>query len=289
MFCKVRSFWGIFLFPECIFVKYMSTESPSNHSNLEKLETLALVQGINQEDQSVASSVAKAEGQLVSLIDAVFKQLENGGRLFYLGAGTSGRLGVVDASECPPTFGVGFDKVIGIIAGGDGAMRRAVEFAEDDENQGFLDLEHYNVDVNDFVIGIAASGRTPYVVGALKRCNELDIPTGCIVCNENSVVASNSIYPIEIITGPEFITGSTRMKAGTATKLALNTITTSVMIKLGRVVGNKMVDMQLTNHKLIDRGARMIMDETGLDYETAKLILQKEGNVRLSIEKIRGW
>ena len=267
----------------------MSTESPSNHSNLEKLETLALVQGINQEDQSVASSVAKAEGQLVSLIDAVFKQLENGGRLFYLGAGPSGRLGVVDASECPPTFGVGFDKVIGIIAGGDGAMRRAVEFAEDDENQGFLDLEHYNVDVNDFVIGIAASGRTPYVVGALKRCNELDIPTGCIVCNENSVVASNSIYPIEIITGPEFITGSTRMKAGTATKLALNTITTSVMIKLGRVVGNKMVDMQLTNHKLIDRGARMIMDETGLDYETAKLILQKEGNVRLSIEKIRGW
>ncbi len=267
----------------------MSTESPSNHSNLEKLETLALVQGINLEDQSVATAVAKAEGQLVVLIDAVYKQLQNGGRLFYLGAGTSGRLGVVDASECPPTFGVDFEKVIGIIAGGDGAMRKAVEFAEDDEVQGFVDLEKFAITAKDFVVGITASGRTPYVAGALSKCNALGIPTGCIVCNENSVVASIANYPIEIITGPEFVTGSTRMKAGTATKMALNTITTAVMIKLGRVQGNKMVDMQLTNHKLIDRGTRMIVDETGLDYETAKLILQKEGNVRQSIEKIRGW
>jgi N-acetylmuramic acid 6-phosphate etherase len=212
-----------------------------------------------------------------------------GGRLFYLGAGTSGRLGVVDASECPPTFGVEQGRVIGLIAGGDAAIRKAVENAEDDLKQGFTDLKSYNINANDVVVGIAASGRTPYVLGALEACKELNITTGCIVCNPDSKIAAVADYPIVLITGPEFLTGSTRLKAGTATKLALNMITTATMIRLGRVKGNKMVDMQLSNEKLVDRGTRMIMEETGLDYDTAQLVLLKEGSVRAAIDKLSQW
>jgi len=264
----------------------MNTEQNSNHTDLEQKDTESLLLGINKEDHSIATAVENAIPQIVKLVDSLFQKMINGGRLFYLGAGTSGRLGVVDASECPPTYGVEFDKVIGIIAGGDGAIRKAVEFAEDDVNQGFKDLEHWSVTPKDFVIGITASGRTPYVLGALNQCKSAGIHTGSIVCNPNSEVAEASDFPIEVITGPEFVTGSTRMKAGTATKMVLNMITTSVMIKLGRVKGNKMVDMQLTNDKLIDRGTRMIVEETGLDYDTAHMMLLKEGSVRNAINKI---
>lgn len=264
----------------------MNTEQTSNHTDLELKDTESLLLGINKEDYSIATAVENAIPQIVKLVDSLYQKMMNGGRLFYLGAGTSGRLGVVDASECPPTFGVEFDKVIGIIAGGDGAIRKAVEFAEDDVNQGFKDLESWNITPKDFVIGITASGRTPYVLGALNQCKAAGIVTGSIVCNSNSVVAEASDFPIEVITGPEFVTGSTRMKAGTATKMVLNMITTSVMIKLGRVKGNKMVDMQLTNDKLIDRGTRMIVEETGLDYDTAQMMLLKEGSARNAIDKI---
>ncbi len=264
----------------------MNTEQTSNHTDLELKDTESLLLGINKEDQTIAAAVEMAIPQIVKLVDALYQKMLNGGRLFYLGAGTSGRLGIVDASECPPTYGVEFDKVIGIIAGGDGAIRKAVEFAEDDDNQGFKDLEQWDICDKDFVVGITASGRTPYVLGALNQCNAVGILTGCIVCNPNSVVAAASKFPVEVITGPEFVTGSTRMKAGTATKLVLNMITTSVMIKLGRVKGNKMVDMQLTNDKLIDRGTRMIVEETGLDYDTAQMMLLKEGSVRGAIDKI---
>ncbi len=264
----------------------MNTEQSSNHTDLELKDTEALLIGINQEDQTIAGAVEKAIPQISKLVDALYQKMQNGGRLFYMGAGTSGRLGIVDASECPPTYGVEFDKVIGIIAGGDGAIRKAVEFAEDDVNQGFEDLKKWNITSKDFVVGITASGRTPYVLGALNQCKAAGILTGSIVCNPNSVVAAASDFPIELITGPEFVTGSTRMKAGTATKLVLNMITTSVMIKLGRVKGNKMVDMQLTNDKLVDRGTRMIVEETGLDYDTAQLMLLKEGSVRKAIDKI---
>lgn len=262
----------------------MNTESTSRHDHLEQKDTFQLLQGINDEDQTVAGQVAKAIPQIAALVDAVYEKMNHGGRLFYLGAGTSGRLGIVDASECPPTFGVDFDRVIGLIAGGDKAIRRAVENAEDDENQGFEDLKAWNVNQKDFVIGIAASGRTPYVVGALTACNELGAGTGCVVCNEGSRVAEVAQYPIEIITGPEFVTGSTRMKAGTATKMALNMITTSVMIKLGHVKGNKMVDMQLTNHKLVERGTRMIVEETGLSPEEARALLLQTGSVRRAVD-----
>jgi N-acetylmuramic acid 6-phosphate etherase len=198
-------------------------------------------------------------------------------------------LGVVDASECPPTYGVAFDRVIGIMAGGDGAIRKAVEFAEDDEQQGIKDLLQFNVSPKDFVVGITASGRTPYVLSALQSCKEMGILTGGIACNDNSSLKNVADYTVEVVTGPEFVTGSTRMKAGTATKMVLNMITTSVMIKLGHVKGNKMVDMQLTNLKLIDRGTKMVMEETGLDYETAKMVLLKEGSVRNAVDKIQGW
>jgi len=253
---------------------------------LELKDTEALLFGINQEDQTIAVAVEKAIPQISKLVDALYQKMQNGGRLFYMGAGTSGRLGIVDASECPPTYGVEFDKVIGIIAGGDVAIRKAVEFAEDDVNQGFEDLKKWNITSKDFVVGITASGRTPYVLGALNQCKAAGISTGSIACNPNSVVAAASDFPIEVITGPEFVTGSTRMKAGTATKLVLNMITTTVMIKLGRVKGNKMVDMQLTNDKLVDRGTRMIVEETGLDYDTAQMMLLKEGSVRKAIDKI---
>jgi len=229
-------------------------------------------------------AVKKAIPQIEVLVDAIAKKMKVGGRLFYIGAGTSGRLGVLDASECPPTFGVSFDRVLGLIAGGDTAIRKAVENAEDDTKQAWLDLEKFNINSNDILIGIAASGKTPYVIGGLNKANEKNIITGCIVCNTKSPIAAIAKYPIEVVVGPEFVTGSTRMKAGTAQKLTLNMISTSVMIKLGHIKGNKMVDMQLTNHKLVNRGIKMIVDETGADEKTAAKFLNQYGSVRKAVE-----
>ena len=253
------------------------------------MSTQEILIGMNDEDARIAAIVRSQISAITLLVDALVSKMQRGGRLFYMGAGTSGRLGIVDASECPPTFGVEQGRVLGIIAGGDGAIRKAVENAEDDTEQGFRDLQLHNINTNDVVVGIAASGRTPYVLGALQACRQAGITTGCIVCNSDSPVAKMADFPIELITGPEFLTGSTRLKAGTATKLALNMITTAAMIRLGRVKGNKMVDMQLSNDKLVDRGTRMIMEETGLDYDTAQLVLLKEGSVRAAIDKLSQW
>ena len=260
------------------------TEQDSNHQDLHSLAFAELVKGINTEDLGVALSVKEKLHQVEALCELVYDRMSRGGRLFYLGAGTSGRLGIVDASECPPTYGVEQGLVIGIIAGGDSAIRKAVEFAEDDTLQGFQDLEAYSVNENDVVVGISASGRTPYVLGALNACREKGIATGCIVCNPGSAIAAACDAPVEVVTGPEFVTGSTRMKAGTATKMVLNMITTSVMIRLGRVVGNKMVDMQLSNDKLIERGTRMVMQSTGLSEEVSRDLLLKYGSVRKAVE-----
>ena len=265
-----------------------TTEKDSKYSNLEQMSVTGILQNINQEDQSVPLAVAKALPQITALSAITAAKMKDGGRLFYIGAGTSGRLGVVDASEIPPTFGVPFDWVVGIIAGGDGAIRKAVEFAEDDALQAWNDLSVYNINDKDVLVGIAASGTTPYVIGGLKMANEQGITTGCIVCNAGSPVAAVAKYPVEVVTGPEFLTGSTRMKAGTAQKLVLNMLTTSVMIQLGRVKGNKMVDMQLTNNKLVDRGTRMVMMETGLDEAAAASLLTKYGSVRKAVENYRG-
>mgnify|MGYP003337934375 CR=1 FL=1 len=264
-----------------------TTESSSRHHLLEQKSIAELLVGMNEEDCSVPTAVAIVLPQIEKLIAEVVSKMKQGGRLFYMGAGTSGRLGIVDASECPPTFGVDFGKVIGIIAGGDGAIRKAVEFAEDDEEQGWKDLQAFNINTNDVVVGIAASGRTPYVIGALKKCNEEGISTGCVVCNEGSAVAAVSKFPIEVVVGPEFVTGSTRLKSGTAQKLVLNMITTCTFIQLGHVKGNKMVDMQLSNYKLVDRGTRMVMEETGLTEEEAKALLLKEGSVRLAVDSLK--
>ena len=242
---------------------------------------------MNEEDRSVPNSVALALPQIENLIAEIVSKMKQGGRLFYMGAGTSGRLGIVDASECPPTFGVDFGRVIGIIAGGDGAIRKAVEFAEDDEEQGWKDLQTFNITKNDVVVGIAASGRTPYVIGALKKCNEEGISTGCVVCNAGSAVAAVSKFPVEVVVGPEFVTGSTRLKSGTAQKLVLNMLTTCTFIQLGHVKGNKMVDMQLSNYKLVDRGTRMVMEETGLNAGEAKALLLKEGSVRFAVDSLK--
>ena len=260
------------------------TESESNYNSLEKMNTLDILSNINKEDKIVAISVEKEILKIDLLVKAIVKKLENGGRLFYLGAGTSGRLGILDASECPPTFGVDHELVIGIIAGGDNAIRKAVEFAEDDITLGWKDLKSYNVSKNDFVIGIASSGTTPYVLGALKDCQNNNILTGCIVCNTKTPIAKYSNFPIEIIVGPEFVTGSTRMKSGTAQKLVLNMISTTVMIKLGRVKGNKMIDMQLSNNKLLDRGVNIIMQQKEVTYQRAKDLLIKFGSVRRVLE-----
>ena len=257
-----------------------TTESSSNHNNLENKSISELLFGMNEEDRSVPEAVALALTQIENLIAEMVSKMKQGGRLFYMGAGTSGRLGVVDASECPPTFGVDFGRVIGIIAGGDSAIRKAVEFAEDDAEQGWKDLQNFNINKNDVVVGIAASGRTPYVIGALNKCNEEGISTGCVVCNAGSAVAAVSKFPVEVVVGPEFVTGSTRLKSGTAQKLVLNMLTTCTFIQLGHVKGNKMVDMQLSNYKLVDRGTRMVMEETGLNAEDAKALLLKEGSVR---------
>jgi len=264
-----------------------TTESASHHNELERKSISQLLQGMNTEDRSVPEAVAASLPQIENLIAEIVSKMKQGGRLFYMGAGTSGRLGIVDASECPPTFGVDFGRVIGIIAGGDGAIRKAVEFAEDDEEQGWKDLQTFNINKNDVVVGIAASGRTPYVVGALKKCNEEGISTGCVVCNAGSAVAAVSKFPVEVVVGPEFVTGSTRLKSGTAQKLVLNMLTTCTFIQLGHVKGNKMVDMQLSNHKLVDRGTRMVMEETGLNAEEAKALLLKEGSVRFAVDSLK--
>lgn len=246
-----------------------------------------LLVNINREDKGVPLAIEKVIPAIEKLVDVVVAKMTSGGRLFYMGAGTSGRLGIVDASEIPPTYGMPFDRVIGIIAGGDQAIRKAVENAEDDVDQAWKDLLQYNISEKDVLIGIAASGRTPYVVGGLKQARLHQIVTGCIVCNSNSEVAKQADYPVEVVVGPEFVTGSTRMKAGTAQKLVLNMISTTVMIKLGRVKGNKMVDMQLTNHKLVDRGVRMIMDELGVDQQQAEVLLKEHGSVRKAVDQYK--
>jgi N-acetylmuramic acid 6-phosphate etherase len=262
-----------------------TTEADSYYNNLETMSVHELLMNMNNEDKTVPLAVEKAISQIENLVNVIVAKMQIGGRLFYMGAGTSGRLGILDASECPPTYGIEHGRVIGLIAGGDAAIRKAVEFAEDDVNQGWTDLQEYEITENDVVVGIAASGTTPYVIGALEICNKNNINTGCIVCNSSSPVAAVSKFPIEVVVGPEFVTGSTRMKSGTAQKLVLNMISTSVMIKLGRVKGNKMVDMQLSNHKLVDRGTRMVMKNTGLeDYEVAKELLLKHGSVRKATE-----
>lgn len=264
-----------------------TTESSSNYNSLEKMTTKQLLVNINNEDKTVPDAIEKEILSIKKLIDEVVEKLSDGGRLFYIGAGTSGRLGVVDASECPPTYGVPHGLVVGLIAGGDKAIRKAVEFAEDDENQAWKDLSIYKISSKDIVVGIAASGRTPYVWGGLKACQEKNITTGCVVCNINSKVAEFSDYPIEVIVGPEFVTGSTRMKSGTAQKLVLNMITTCAFIKLGKVVGNKMVDMQLSNEKLVDRGTKMVQEGTGLNYDEAQKLLENHGSVRKAIDSFK--
>lgn len=264
-----------------------STEQDSNYDKLDEMSVRDLLININREDHSVPQTIAKIIPQIEALIAATVEKLKVGGRLFYIGAGTSGRLGIVDASECPPTFGVPHELVIGLIAGGDTAIRRAVEFAEDDENGAWNDLQAHGLTDKDVVVGIAASGTTPYVVGALKKCRAEGIITGGITCNSNSPVAEAALYPIEAIVGPEFVTGSTRMKAGTAQKLILNMISTATMIQLGKVKGNKMVDMQLSNHKLVQRGTLMIMEQGNIDAETAKALLLKHGSVREALKNIK--
>jgi N-acetylmuramic acid 6-phosphate etherase len=263
-----------------------TTESDSSYNELEKMPVEDLLKNINAEDQTVPLAVAKAIGQITNLVNAIVPRMKLGGRLFYMGAGTSGRLGVVDASECPPTFGVEHGLVIGLIAGGDKAIRYPVEFAEDNREQGWKDLEEHEIDANDVVIGIAASGTTPYVIGAMEKCRSIGIVTGCITCNAGSPITAHADFPIEVVVGPEFVTGSTRMKSGTAQKLVLNMISTSVMIQLGRVKGNKMVDMQLSNKKLVNRGTRMVMQQTGLPQEEAEKLLLLHGSVRKAVDSI---
>jgi N-acetylmuramic acid 6-phosphate etherase len=262
-----------------------TTEASSLYHDIEKSTTAAIVSNINTEDKKVAFEVEKQIPQISLLIDAAANKLQNGGRLFYIGAGTSGRLGMVDASECPPTFGVSEDVVVGIIAGGQKAMFHAVENAEDDMDQAWLDLQAHKISDLDVVVGIAASGTTPYVIGGLKKCQSQGIITGSISCNANSPISAHANFPIEVVVGPEFVTGSTRMKSGTAQKMVLNMISTSVMIKLGRIKGNKMVNMQLTNQKLFDRGVKMIMDELKInDTAKAEQLLKTYGSVKKSIE-----
>jgi N-acetylmuramic acid 6-phosphate etherase len=267
------------------FIK--TTEQASKYEHLETMSVHELLANINQEDKTVPHAVEKCLPQIEALIEQVVAKLKLGGRIFYIGAGTSGRLGVVDASECPPTFGVPFDLVNGIIAGGDTAIRRAVENAEDNAQQAWLDLKAFNINETDVVIGIAASGTTPYVIGGLEACHENNIITGCITCNAGSPLALTAQFPIEVVVGPEFITGSSRMKAGTAQKLVLNMISTAAMIQLGKVKGNKMVDMQLSNVKLVDRGAKMIMEEIPVSYDQANELLKKYGSVRKAVDNYK--
>ncbi|GHM99717.1 N-acetylmuramic acid 6-phosphate etherase [Cytophagales bacterium WSM2-2] len=260
-----------------------TTESSSHYNNLESMSIHDLLVSINREDTIVPRAIKKEIPRIEALVKAVVRKMKKGGRLFYIGAGTSGRLGVVDASEIPPTYGMPHGKVIGIIAGGDKAIRKAVEHAEDDPDQAWKDLQKYKISKNDVIIGLAASGRTPYVIGGVKEARKNRVTTGCITCNKGSELAAAVEFPIELVVGPEFVTGSTRMKAGTAQKLALNMISTSVMVQLGRVKGNKMVDMRMTNNKLIDRGIRMIMDESKVNQAKAEKLLKKFGSVRKAV------
>lgn len=266
----------------------LTTEQPSAYRHLENMPVSEIIQHINEEDKTVPLAVEKALPQIEALIEAIADKMLAGGRLFYIGAGTSGRLGILDASECPPTYGVPYDLVQGIIAGGFNAIIRAAEFAEDDKEQGWKDLQERNISYADFVVGIAASGTTPYVISALEHCKKNNIETGCITCNKNTLLAAVADYPVEVITGSEFVTGSTRMKAGTAQKLVLNMISTTAMIQLGRVEDNSMVNMQLNNVKLIDRGVKMLMQQAKLDdYEKAKAVLMRFGSVKKATEAIK--
>ncbi len=261
-----------------------ATEEDSNYNNLQDMSIETLLTNINTEDKTVPYAIEKVIPAITTLTTEIIAKMKLGGRLFYMGAGTSGRLGVVDASECPPTFGVDHGVVVGLIAGGDVAIRKAVEFAEDSINQGWDDLEEYSISKKDIVIGIAASGTTPYVIAALEMCNANGITTGCISCNAGSPLGETAKFPIEAVVGAEFITGSTRMKAGTAQKLILNMISTTVMIQLGHVEGNNMVDMQLSNDKLVDRGAKMVMQKTGLSYTQSRNLLLEKGSVRNALD-----
>lgn len=260
-----------------------TTEQDSKYNHLEKMTVAELLININNEDKTVPLAVEKALPQIEILTTQIVEKLKNGGRLFYIGAGTSGRLGVVDASECPPTFGVPHELVVGLIAGGDIAIRKAVEFAEDSKNQGWLDLQDHKISAKDILVGIAASGTTPYVIAALEECKKNNIVTGCISCNKNSPLSNTAQFPIEVVVGPEFVTGSSRMKSGTAQKLVLNMLSTATMIQLGKVKGNKMVDMQLSNNKLVERGQRMLAKELDIDQKEASILLEKYGNVRNAI------
>jgi N-acetylmuramic acid 6-phosphate etherase len=264
------------------------TEQSSLYRHLEKMSIEEILQNINTEDQKVPKIIKELIPEISALVEKIVKRLSEGGRLFYIGAGTSGRLGILDASECPPTFGVPPEMVIGLIAGGDTAIRKAVEFAEDDEILAWKDLTEYAIDARDIVIGIAASGTTPYVIGGLRDAKAHGILTACITCNPDALVIAHADHPIVAVVGPEFVTGSTRMKAGTAQKLILNMISTAVMIRLGRVLDNKMVDMQLANNKLLDRGTRMIMEKyPALGYDEAKALLQRNGSVRTVFEVLQ--
>lgn len=263
------------------------TETNSRYENLEKMAVGELLTNINTEDKTVPLAVEKILPEITAFVEEALTRMKNGGRLFYIGAGTSGRLGIVDASECPPTFGVPHGMVIGIIAGGDAAIRKAVEFAEDDTAQGWKDLEEYKISSSDILVGIAASGSTPYVLGALETAKKNGVLTGGITCNPGSALAKLSNHAMVAVVGPEFVTGSTRMKSGTAQKLILNMISTALMIGLGRVKGNRMVDMQLSNNKLVDRGTKMIMDELKIDYDTAHQLLEKYGSVRKAVDEFR--
>ena len=260
------------------------TESPSEFQDLDKMSVHEILTGIHQEDAKIHEAIEKVIPQIEALIEKILERMPLGGRVFYLGAGTSGRLGVLDAAEIPPTFGVSPGIIIGLIAGGDTALRRAVEAAEDNPDKAWEELQAFQINGLDTVIGIAASGTTPYVVGGVKKAHESGLLTGCITCNPNSLLAQVSEYPIEAVVGPEFVTGSTRMKAGTAQKLILNMISTSLMIKMGRVKGNKMINMQLTNKKLIERGTRMIVEELHISKEKAKELLLKYGSVKKALE-----
>jgi len=263
------------------------TEAESNYKHLDQMSVQELLENMNREDQSVPLAVGKAIPQINALVEAIVSRMQQGGRLFYIGAGTSGRLGILDASECPPTYGVEHGLVVGLIAGGDTAIRKAVEFAEDDTEQAWKDLQEHQINDKDTVIGIAASGRTPYVIGGLQTCRKNNILTGCVVCNLDSPVAKEADFPVEAVVGAEFVTGSTRMKSGTAQKLVLNMISTSTMIRLGKVKGNKMVDMQLSNLKLVDRATRMLMEEAKVDQKTATELLEKYGSVRKAVDSLR--
>ena len=264
-----------------------TTESASNYDQLQNMTVAELLTSINKEDQTVPHAIAKSIPQIEALVSQIVTRMSKGGRLFYIGAGTSGRLGVVDASEIPPTYGLDHGRVVGVIAGGDGAIRKSVEHAEDDRHQAWKDLETYNINHQDVLIGIAASGRTPYVIGGLADANKAGLVTGCITCNAGSELAMTAKFPIEVVVGPEFVTGSTRMKAGTAQKLVLNMISTTVMIQLGHVKGNKMVDMQLSNEKLVDRAVRMVMEETGVSRKDAESLVIRHGSVRKAVDHFK--